>query len=76
MGDVYDMLVDVVRVIREDAKLKNAFNKILGAGHGAQRVPLLLTELETLNAPDRVVKFVRLLSDDDIPKVVLMELNR
>ena len=76
MGDVYDLLVDVVRVIREDATLKDAFSKVLGAGHGAQRVQLLLNELASLNAPERVVKFVKLLSDDEISKVVLIELNR
>ncbi len=76
MGDIYDLLVDVVRVVREDAQLKAAFNKILGAGHGSERVPLLQKELAILKAPERLTKFVRLLSDDSIAEVVLTELNR
>jgi hypothetical protein len=76
VADVYDLLASAVIVIREDDKLREAFNKILGAGHGDQRVPLLLAEIRELNAPEKIVQFVRLLSDDRISALVLNEINR
>jgi len=76
MSDIYDYLADVVRVIREDSQLKSTFNKILGAGHGDQRVPLLLAELAQISAPDRIVTFVKLLNDDRVADIVLKEINR
>lgn len=76
MSDIYDYLADVVRVIREDAQLRSAFNRVLGAEHGEERVPLLLTELAELGAPERVTTFVRLLTDDRIAQLVLTEINR
>lgn len=76
MSDVYDLLANVVQVIREDSQLRDTFNKILGAGLGSQRVPLLRTELEFMKAPAPVIHFVSLLTDDGIADIVLREINR
>jgi hypothetical protein len=76
MSDVYDLLANVVHVIREDIRLREAFTKILGAGLGSQRVPMLKSELELMNAPAIVLDFVRLLTDDGIAEIVLREINR
>lgn len=76
MSDVYDLLANVVQVIREDSQLRDTFNKILGAGLGSQQVPLLRSELEFMKAPAPVINFVSLLSDDGIAEVVLREINR
>lgn len=76
MSDIYDYLADVVRVIREDSELRSTFNRILGAGHGDQRVAMLLTELAETGAPEQVMMFVKLLNDDRVADIVLKEINR
>lgn len=76
MADIYDLLASSVMAIRDDDQLRETFNKILGADHGAERVPLLLRELEALSAPEKIMQFVKLLGDDRIAALVLQEINR
>ncbi|MGE4133927.1 MAG: hypothetical protein AB7F86_19985 [Bdellovibrionales bacterium] len=76
MSDGLDYLAQVVIVIREDVQLLEVFNKILGANLGNQRVPLLHRELEQIQAPEVVMKFIRLLSDERIASLVHTEINR
>lgn len=76
MDEIYGLLADAVHVIREDSGLRETFNKILGAGLGPQRVPLLLRELEAQQAPQKILDFVRLLNDDRVAELVSIEINR
>jgi hypothetical protein len=76
MRELYDLLANAVAVIREDAGLREAFNKILGEGHADQRVPLLLREMEGLGAPAKIIKLVGMLSDDRIASIFYNEINR
>lgn len=76
MSDVYEYMASVVQVIREDGQLRDSFNKILGAAHSDERVPLLLAELAEIGAPETVTRFVSLLSDDAVAAVVLQEINK
>lgn len=78
MSDTYDYLANVVLAIRDDKKLREAFNQVLKFGTSTQqvRVAKLKVELVRLNAPDEVMKFVRLLEDDKLAHQVLNEINK
>lgn len=77
MDDVYDYLARVVIVIKSDAVLKECFNRLLQIGSSTQQVQVsaLLSELEGLNAPEEVKKFVRLLGNDQLAHQVLKQIN-
>lgn len=78
MSDPYDLMADVVAVIRSDRELRECFNRILAIGPSTQqvRVANLLRELRKQNAPEQVIRFVRLLENDKLASVVLEEINR
>jgi hypothetical protein len=78
MSDVFESLAGVVLAIRGDQKLKATFNRVLGIGSSTQqvRVATLLQELEKMEAPARVMNFVRLLSNDQLAQRILQEINK
>ena len=77
MDDIYDYLANVVLMIKEDPQLKECFNRILQFGASQQQVQVaaLLVELEKLNAPPEVKKFVKLLSNDQLAQQILVQIN-
>ncbi len=77
MSDAYELLINAVVAIKSDKKLKEAFIEILKVGSSSQqvRVKRLLEELEYVQAPEDLKKFVLLLSNDKIAHRVLTALS-
>jgi hypothetical protein len=77
LANGYDLLTEVVLAIREDPSLVACFNRVLSIGASTQQVraDTLKKELVRLNAPAKVLDFIKLLADEKIAHIVLKELN-
>lgn len=77
MADFQEMMADAVLAIKSDSKLSECFIRILSMGHATQqvRVASLQEELRKLRAPDVVLRFVALLSNEKLAQQVLGEIE-
>ncbi len=78
MADGFDRLINVIVAIRSDPKLVECFTRLLRTDPRSQqdRLMALYEELLTLEAPDEVMNFLRLLADRRIVDHVLNAISK
>ena len=74
--DIYSELTDSVLAIKSDAKLKEAFIKILRVGTYSQqtRVEKISEAIHAHHPPQKIVHLLKLLKDDKFANLVYLEL--
>ncbi len=72
-----DFITDCIHAIQSDSALKESFIQVLSMGSSTQqvRVHRLLEAIKDHNAPEPVIRFVQMLSDDKLAHKVLSVLE-